>query len=94
MISYCWAQQALVLDLKEELERSGFSIWFDTEQMAKYKSLRKAMGDGIAGTFSPLHTLENLKSKNLLYFFFIFQVRKSQSSEFQNIRRDLLALNW
>ena len=53
MISYSWAQQALVLKLKEKLEEKGFSIWFDTEQMAKYKSMPAAMGDGIAnsGTF-------------------------------------------
>ena len=50
MISYSWAQKPLALKLKEKLEQKGFSIWFDLEKMAKYKSMPEAMGDGIANS--------------------------------------------
>ena len=54
MISYCWAQQNLVLQIKQKLEEKGFTIWFDTEQMTKYKNMPEAMGDGISNAAAVL----------------------------------------
>ena len=50
MISYCWAQQELVVEIKRKLEERGFKIWIDKEQVVKYKRLPEAMGHGISNS--------------------------------------------
>ena len=50
MMSYCWSQQTLGKQIKEKLEAKGFKIWFDNDQMSKYKSLPEAMGHGISNS--------------------------------------------
>ena len=36
MLSYHWDVQAEVLQFKERLEREGYRVWIDVEQMCKY----------------------------------------------------------
>ena len=50
MISYSWNQKRQVLLLKEKLERDGFKIWIDREQVASYQSLPEAFGHGISNS--------------------------------------------
>jgi hypothetical protein len=45
MLSYCWAQQEVVMRIRRELGRRSYDVWVDTEQMQG--STVDAMADAI-----------------------------------------------
>ena len=53
MLSYCWANQARVLEVRAELKRRGVACWIDTEQMAAANN----MLDGMASAVEAAHTV-------------------------------------
>ena len=50
MLSYCWAQQEIVLQIREELGLRGYKVWLDVEQMAG--STVDAMAEAIDLSFA------------------------------------------
>eukprot|EP00457_Paulinella_chromatophora_P005546 gb/GEZN01005563.1/.p1 GENE.gb/GEZN01005563.1/~~gb/GEZN01005563.1/.p1 ORF type:complete len:493 (-),score=118.65 gb/GEZN01005563.1/:177-1655(-) len=52
MLSYQWDRQALVLQVKEELQRRGWRVWIDTEQMKG--STLAAMAEAVEGAAAVL----------------------------------------
>lgn len=53
MLSYCWANQARVLEVRAALKRRGVECWIDTEQMAAANN----MLDGMATAVEQAHTV-------------------------------------
>jgi len=45
MLSYCWANQPIVVQLANDLKAAGFSVWLDIDQMAG--STLEAMADAV-----------------------------------------------
>ncbi|KAJ3039657.1 hypothetical protein HDV00_012001 [Rhizophlyctis rosea] len=50
MISYCWTDKDIVVKCKKELEKKGYKIWFDEEQMPRLGDLYDGMYHGISNS--------------------------------------------
>ncbi|KAI9340856.1 hypothetical protein BDR26DRAFT_860980 [Obelidium mucronatum] len=48
MLSYCWAQQPIVLRIRDSLQERGFTCWLDLEQMSENVYVR--MSEAVIGS--------------------------------------------
>ena len=53
MISYCWAQQDVVLRIKKALAEQGYVCWLDVEQMSL--STVDAMAEAIDSSYAVVY---------------------------------------